>query len=131
LAEVVRTRAKGICEYCRLPQDSQEATFQIDHVKPFVLKGKSVAENLALSCVTCSLKKAARESSRDPKTGKVVRLFNPRIDKWAENFGWTATLNIRGKTSIGRATVHALGMNRGAIVLIRRELAKMGRLPLS
>jgi hypothetical protein len=34
LMREVRTRAAGICEYCRLPQESQEATFHIDHIRP-------------------------------------------------------------------------------------------------
>ena len=30
----VRKRAGGACEYCLLPQESQEATFHIDHIIP-------------------------------------------------------------------------------------------------
>jgi hypothetical protein len=28
----VRERAKGVCEYCKLPQSAYRLTFQIDHI---------------------------------------------------------------------------------------------------
>ena len=34
LARLVRKRAGNACEYCRLPQSSQEATFHVDHIRP-------------------------------------------------------------------------------------------------
>ena len=34
LARLVRRRAAEVCEYCQLPQSSQEATFHIDHIIP-------------------------------------------------------------------------------------------------
>ena len=125
LARQVRRRARYCCEYCRLPQKMQEATFHIDHVKPKAKGGATKLDNLALACVTCSLRKAARTKAKDPRTRKFSRLFNPRSDTWDEHFRITATFRIRGLTSSGRATIRALGMNRNAIVAIRRELADM------
>jgi hypothetical protein len=46
-------RAGQRCEYCRLSQLGQEATFHIDHVVPRAAGGPTVAENLALACVSC------------------------------------------------------------------------------
>jgi HNH endonuclease len=66
VVRVVRARAGRICEYCHLPQILQEAAFHIDHISPRSRKGSSDIDNLALACVTCSLKKAARTHSRDP-----------------------------------------------------------------
>ena len=34
LIRQVRQRAGDVCEYCCLPQASQEATFHVDHVLP-------------------------------------------------------------------------------------------------
>ena len=34
LARLVRKRAGNVCEYCCLPQSSQEATFHVDHIQP-------------------------------------------------------------------------------------------------
>ncbi|NLX97857.1 MAG: HNH endonuclease [Rhodopirellula sp.] len=57
-AEVV-LRAGDRCEYCRLSQLGQEATFHVDHVVPRVAGGRITADNLALACVSCSLRKWA------------------------------------------------------------------------
>jgi 5-methylcytosine-specific restriction endonuclease McrA len=59
-------RAKGSCEYCGLSQVGQEATFHIDHIVPISAGGPTEPENLALACVSCSLRKGARETAIDP-----------------------------------------------------------------
>lgn len=128
LRRLVRRRSAGLCEYCCLSQVSQEATFHIDHVKPVAAGGQTVAENLALACVSCSLRKGARESAVDPTTGNEVLLFNPRRDVWSEHFAWQRTRLI-GLTPVGRATISALNMNRALILAIREEEAVMGRHP--
>lgn len=126
LSNLVRERANGLCEYCRLPQSSQEATFHIDHVQPYTADGPTIAENLAVACVTCSLRKAARTKARDPRTGRLVALFHPRRDRWSEHFRWTRVWRMVGRTPTGRATAAALAMNRPAVVAIRQTLAKLG-----
>ena len=50
-------RATDRCEYCSIAQAGQVATFHIDHIIPIVANGETIAENLALACVSCSLKK--------------------------------------------------------------------------
>lgn len=129
LARDVRDRAGDACEYCLLPQDSQEATFHIDHVDPRTRGGKTSFDNLALACVSCSLRKAARQRGRDPRSGKLVTLFNPRVDGWAGHFTITKGLRINGRTPTGRATMEALAMNRETIVAIRKVLTELGRYP--
>jgi hypothetical protein len=42
LVRQVRRRAGERCEYCQLPQFSQEATFHVDHVRPRSAGGKTV-----------------------------------------------------------------------------------------
>src|SRR5688500_17191015 len=66
LVRRVRQRAGEVCEYCRLPQSSQEAAFHADHIQPLAAGGATAEENLALACVTCSSKKAARTHARSP-----------------------------------------------------------------
>ncbi len=129
LLRFVRERADNVCEYCRLPQDSQEATFHVDHIKPRSASGVTSEDNLALACVTCSLRKAARQRVRDPQTRKLTRLFHPRKDHWADHFTWTRTWRVRGKTAIGRVTVTSLGMNRPAIIAIRQQLVDLDLFP--
>jgi 5-methylcytosine-specific restriction endonuclease McrA len=121
----VRSRAGAVCEYCRLPQESQEATFHVDHIQPRTAGGATSLDNLALACVTCSLRKAARIQVRDPNTRRSVRLFHPRRDSWDDHFGFTPQWRVRGRTPVGRATISALGMNRAAVVAIRQELASI------
>ena len=120
LRRVITQRARSRCEYCGLAQDGQEATFHIDHVKPMASGGQTVAENLELACVSCSLRKAARRAAVDPVTGKLAPLFDPRRDAWQSHFRWQGVL-LLGMTPTGRATVSALDMNRPLMVAIRRE----------
>ena len=129
LAREIRERAGNVCEYCLLPQKSQEATFHIDHVVPLSRGGPTTLNNLALACVTCSLRKAARHRVRDPQTGRLVPLFNPRTENWADHFAIARRWRLVGRSQTGRATITALGMNRVAVVTLRRELVQLGRYP--
>ena len=68
LRKLVVRRAGNAREYCHLSQTGQEATFHIDHVVPVASGGETVAENLALACVSYSLRKGAKESAIDSET---------------------------------------------------------------
>ena len=126
-AEVV-FRAGNRCEYCRLSQLGQEATFHIDHVLPRSADGPTVSDNLALACVSCSLRKWARQTVPDPDTGEEVALFNPRTQTWVEHFRWEEE-RVVPPTATGRATASALALNRPLILAIRQEEAARGRHP--
>ncbi len=107
LRRLVIARAGGQCEYCHLSQAGQEATFHIDHIVPVSAGGQTVADNLALACVSCSLRKSARQFALDPQTGAEAPIYNPP----------------------GRATVEAFEMNRPLILAIRQEEIAYGRHP--
>ena len=128
LREVVVLRARNRCEYCGLSQLGQEAAFHIDHVAPRAAGGPTVPVNLALACVSCSLRKWARRSAPDPDTGDEVPLFSPREQEWAAHFRWEGAA-IVPLTATGRATVTALAMNRPLVIAIRLEEAERGRHP--
>ncbi len=128
LHEEIVLRAGNRCEYCQLSQVGQEAMFHVDHVVPRAAGGPTAADNLALACVSCSLRKGARQTVPDPKSGMDVPLFNPRTQVWNEHFRWEK-VKIVPLSSIGRATVTALAMNRPLIVAIRREEIARGRHP--
>jgi hypothetical protein len=102
--------------------------FHIDHIVPEVAGGETVAENLALACVSCSLRKSARQTAIDPQTGEEVALYHPRRDNWHEHFRWEG-VHLVGLTATGRATVEALKMNRLLILAIREEEIAFGRHP--
>ena len=126
-AEVV-LRAGNRCEYCRLSQLGQEAAFHIDHVVPRAASGPTVAGNLALACVSCSLRKWAKQIATDPDSGEEVPLFNPRTQGWGEHFWWEGE-RVVPLTPTGRATIATLAMNRPVIIAIRQEEAARGRHP--
>jgi hypothetical protein len=128
LRVAVIVRAKERCEYCGLAQAGQEAAFHIDHVQPRAVGGPTTEENLALSCVSCSLHKAARREATDAEIGEQVPLFHPRQQQWADHFRWIGE-RVEGITPTGRATVVALKMNRPLILAIRRQEALRGRHP--
>jgi len=124
----VMLRAGNRCEYCRLSQFGQEAAFHIDHVIPRVAGGPTAAGNLALACVSCSLRKWAKQTATDPESGEPAPLFNPRTQVWAEHFRWAGE-RIVPLTPTGRATVATLAMNRPLILAIRQEEAARSRHP--
>lgn len=128
LRRLIENRANGRCEYCRLAQEGQEATFHIDHIVPRAAGGPTIAENLALACVSCSLRKGARRSAPDPLTGCKVTLFHPRRQHWTRHFHWRG-VRVVGRTPTGRTTVAALEMNRALILAIRHEEVVRGRHP--
>ena len=88
LRRLVVARASNHCEYCGLAQDGQVATFHIDHVMPVAAGGATSEDNLALACVSCSLRKGARQAAIDFVSGEEVPLFNPRNDDWHVHFYW-------------------------------------------
>jgi hypothetical protein len=126
-AQVIR-RADNRCEYCQLSQIGQEATFHIDHVVPRSAGGQTAEDNLALACVSCSLRKWARQRAVDSETAEEVPLFDPRLESWTEHFQWKAE-TIVPLTPTGRATVAALALNRPLILAIRQEEIVYGRHP--
>ena len=86
IRRLVITRANNRCEYCTLAQEGQEATFHIDHIFPVVAGGQTIVENLSLACVSCSLRKSARQLVFDLESGEQVPIFNPRQDNWQTHF---------------------------------------------
>lgn len=128
LRQLVVQRAGNRCEYCSISQVGQVATFHIDHIVPSVAGGTTSSDNLALACVSCSLRKGARQRLEDPSTGEEANVFHPRRQKWKEHFDWKG-VQIVGLTAIGRATLNALDLNRPTMVAIRAEEELLGRHP--
>lgn len=128
LRRLVIQRADNRCEYCGISQIGQVATFHIDHIVPVVAGGETIAENLALACVSCSLRKGARQNLEDSETGEVVSIFHPRQQVWKEHFDWNG-VQVVGLTATGRATVQALDLNRATMLAIRAEEELLGRHP--
>jgi HNH endonuclease len=128
LTRLVWQRANGCCEYCRMPQAADAATFEIDHIIARKHRGHSDAGNLCLSCYYCNSFKGSDLSSLDPKTGKLTRLFNPRRNSWARHFRWEGPYLI-GRTPVGRVTVALLQINDEYRVELREGLIEEGFFP--
>ena len=119
----VRERAAGCCEYCWLPAASQFLPFQVDHV---IAKKHGAAEhldNLAFACVHCNRHKGPNIAGIDPETESVIRLFNPRCDRWTDHFQWAGS-RIEPVSAIGRVTVAVLFLNNPEVLLLRDSLAR-------
>jgi hypothetical protein len=125
---LVRERAGGLCEYCHAPQSAYPERFQIDHVIARQHDGPTEPANLALCCLDCNLHKGPNISSRDPIGGAMIRLFDPRTDRWNDHFQWDGPVAV-GLTPIGRATVRLLAMNRPNRVVVREALIAEGIFP--
>src|SRR6266478_1998979 len=109
----VAERAAHRCEYCQAPEAIFNFPFEVEHVVPPGRRGADDDSNQALSCRCCNLFKSNRLDGVDPKTRKIVALFNPRLDIWEEHFTVDQrTGRLIGLTSAGRTTIDRLQMNR-------------------
>ena len=126
---LVRERAQDRCEYCRMVQVIQGATFHIEHIIPRSKGGRTILENLALACPSCNFHKADHTQSQDPETEQVVSLFHPQQDNWPEHFRFEGS-KIVGITPMGRATVALLDFNSERRLLIRAIERALGLPPL-
>jgi hypothetical protein len=110
--KLIPERAKYLCEYCHSSEEASAALFAIDHITPQSLGGSDDAENLALACQRCNGYRYNFITGIEPQTQAIIPLFNPRQDKWADHFIWTADgLKIIGITATGRATCNRLDLN--------------------
>jgi hypothetical protein len=108
------------CCYCLTSEANSGIPMTFDHIQPRSKSGITSFENICLACRTCNEYKSDSTEAEDPLTGRVVSLFNPRIQKWSEHFIWSAdATRVEGVTAIGRATMVALRMNNPVIVAAR------------
>ncbi len=128
LRELVWQRAGNCCEYCRMPQEYDDGTFEIDHVIAASHGGLPRSMNLCRACFSCNSFKGTNLSGRDTKTKKTVLLFNPRRHRWHHHFRWEGPLLV-GRTPTGRATIATLRINLDHRVAYRQELIDEGVFP--
>jgi hypothetical protein len=116
----VAERAAHLCEYCLTPEYLSPLEFPVDHIQPESRGGPDMAHNLALACPACNAFKGNATVARDPQSQEIVRLYHPRLDTWDDHFQLSIdTLEMVGRTAIGRATVQRLRMNRDQARLSR------------
>jgi hypothetical protein len=130
LVRQVWQRAHYRCEYCRVAQEFDRLTFEIDHIIARKHGGATVARNLALSCFLCNSFKGTDLAGLDPRTRKLTPLFNPRRHKWGRHFRWIGPI-LRGRTAIGRTTIAVLRLNDSIRITHRADLIAEGVFPPS
>jgi len=123
----VRRRAEGLCEYCMIHEDDTGFGCEIDHISE-KHGGQTVEDNLALACWICNNSKGTDIASIDPRTRGIVRLFNPRTDRWSEHFRVEGS-EILSLTPIGEVTARILGFNLSDQIDERALLIGKGRFP--
>jgi hypothetical protein len=128
LRQLVWSRAAGLCEYCRMPDEFDPLPFAVDHIRPQFHHGSTTAENLCICCFSCNSFKAVNVAGLDPDTGQLTRLFHPRQDDWTEHFTWDGP-TLRGLTAVGRTTIDVLRINLPERVEHRRLLQELGAFP--
>jgi 5-methylcytosine-specific restriction endonuclease McrA len=103
---------------------------EIDHIVPESLGGLTEDDHLGLSCALCNQHKGNRIAAPDPVTGERVPLFDPRRQRWHEHIAWTTEQDrIVARTSVGRATLVALDLNRSSLVSARKAWTAVGWRP--
>jgi len=123
LEQLVWQRADSRCEYCRLPQAASPLPHAIDHIIARQHHGPTEAGNLALACFFCNSYKGPNIAARNPRTGRMVRLFHPRKDRWSRHFAREGAV-LLGTTLTGRVTIALLEINRPEAVALREYLIR-------
>lgn len=127
LRAAVRQAAANRCGYCLTSQAYVPWPLEIDHIIPRAHGGSDAEDNLWLSCRACNVFKGQQTHGRDPLTGRRVRLFHPRRQRWKRHFQWSGDGTIiMGRTATGRATVMALHLNHLVAVTVRRNWVRAG-----
>ena len=126
----VANRARHRCEYCHAPEVVFNLHFEVEHIEPQSASGSNEGANLALACRSCNLYKGAYSTGWDEVTQSHERLYHPRTDSWGDHFEIDDDqITIKGLTSIGRATITRLRMNREAQLSARRRWVRLGLFP--
>ncbi len=100
LRQLVIDRSHGKCEYCLIHQDVSIYTHEVDHIIARKHGGQTIAENLALSCLSCNRHKGSDLATFDPLSNEIVPLFHPRRQTWSDHFSLNKT-HILGVTPTG------------------------------
>lgn len=126
----IAERANHRCEYCQAPEIVFNFPFEVEHIIPLSRQGANEANNLALACRSCNLRKGTRISGLVPASNTEVNFFHPRQDQWSEHFQVNVESgNIMAITPVGALTVKYLEMNSSAQVTARQLWIRLGLFP--
>jgi HNH endonuclease len=128
LRRLVATRADFLCEYCLVHEDDTVFGCEVDHIISEKHGGATEAGNLAYACAFCNRAKGSDIGSVVPGTGRFVRFFNPRTDRWAEHFLLDG-MTIVPLSDLGEVTARILDFNNSDRLLERQTIQAVGRYP--
>jgi hypothetical protein len=128
LRREVILRAKSRCEYCLYPEGRSAFAHQVDHIVSRKHGGRSTLDNLALCCIFCNRYKGSDVAAIDARTGEVVRLFHPRLDRWLDHFHISGGM-IEPLTPEAEVTARLLRFNQAQRVVERKLLQTAGLYP--
>lgn len=126
-AEIAQ-RAAWRCEYCLIHEEDSGFPHEVDHIISRKHGGPSTSDNLAYACVICNRYKGSDVASIEPGTREIIRLFDPRRDRWTDHFRIDAAL-IEPITIVGSTTARLLRLNAPERILERGVLQSLGRYP--
>ena len=126
-AEIAQ-RAEWHCEYCLIHREDSAFPHEVDHIVSRKHGGSSTPNNLAYACVICNRYKGSDVASIELRTGEVIRLFDPRRDRWTDHFRIDGAL-IEPITIVGSTTARLLRLNAPERILERRILQSLDRYP--
>jgi hypothetical protein len=131
LRRLVASRASGVCEYCLVAEEDTFFGAEVDHIISEKHGGLTHESNLAYACLVCNRNKGSDISSLVPGTRELVRLYNPRTDRWGDHLRLDGGdgITIVPLTAIGEATERILGLNQEDRLLERQALREVGRYP--
>ncbi len=127
LRRLVEERAKSCCEYCLLHVDDSYYAHHIDHVVAEKHGGQTDADNLALSCAECNLRKGTDLTSLT-SSGRLRALFKPRRQRWSAHFR-LVNGTIESITPTGEVTARLLDFNNETRVEVRKTLIQLKLYP--
>ena len=123
----VRADAGYRCGYCLTHQRYAMQVLEIEHIIPKAKAETEDEDNLWLACRLCYNAKGIQTHGYDPLTGRRVRLFNPRTQKWRRHFYWSDDGTwVSGRIACGRATVATLNLNNEIALVVRRNWVSAG-----
>ena len=128
LRQLVRIRARSLCEYCLIREEDTYFGCQVDHIISEKHGGATQESNLAYACSYCNRNKGSDIGSIVWETQRFCRFFNPRVDQWMGHFRLDG-IRIVALTPIGEVTARILDFNHVDRLIERAELAALGEYP--
>ena len=128
LKSYLKIKQKDCCAYCRMEIHDNEASPEIEHIVPKILKADWMYNplNLCLSCKLCNTKKGhIKPVLRDvtvrdlPTTSDSYLIIHPYLDKYSDNIELVGGVLYRGIKDKGKNTIELCELDRYELAAAR------------